>query len=258
MSHLRLFGLLGALLVAACGFGAAANPDPSESPGPASLDGRTFLSVKVDGHDLVPGTRVRLDFTDGRIGVQAGCNSMSGAYQVADGRLVTGNMATTEMGCEAALLAQDQWVLALLGGASADLAGDTLTVRNGDVTLTLKTREVADPQRPLEGTRWVLDGILAGEAVSTVPGGLTAAITIADGRIAVETGCNTGGGPAAVTPTNLTIGPLTLTKRACEPATAAIEAAVTGVLRGDPSYRIDADRLTLTAGTAGLMFRAAS
>ena len=100
------------------------------------------------------GTHVRLSFKDGRVGINAGCNSMSGAYQIVDGRLVTGNMAATEMGCEAPLMAQDRWVGAFIGGATLTLAGDTLTLRNGDTTMTLKDRAVADPGRPLEGTRW--------------------------------------------------------------------------------------------------------
>jgi len=197
--------IAAALVVAACsvsGSGGAARPG---TPAPASLNGRTFLSTKVDGHDLVPGSRVRLDFKDGRLGIRAGCNSMGGAYQIADGRLVIGNMASTEMGCEAALMAQDQWLAAFLGGAAADLAGDTLTLRNGGVTMTLTDREVADPDRPLEGTHWVLDGIVAGDAVSSVPMGVTAGFTIHDGQIEVDTGCNRGGGPVQVTPTHLTL-----------------------------------------------------
>ena len=137
-----------ALLVVACGSGG------TPSPVPASLESRTFLSTGVQGHDLVAGTHVRLSFKDGQVGINAGCNSMSGAYQIVDGRLVTGNMAITEMGCEPPLMAQDQWVGAFIGGAMLTVAGDTLTLRNGDTTMTLKDRAVADPDRPLEETRW--------------------------------------------------------------------------------------------------------
>ena len=149
MTSIRTVVLVAAaLLVVACGASGA------PSPAPASLESRTFLSTGVQGHDLVAGTHVRLSFKDGRVGINAGCNSMSGAYQIVDGRLVTTNMAITEMGCEPPLMAQDQWVGAFIGGAMLTVAGDTLTLRNGDTTMTLKDRAVADADRLLEGTRW--------------------------------------------------------------------------------------------------------
>jgi len=236
----------------------AASSPAASSPASAGLDGRTFLSTKVQGHDLVTGSTVRLTFKDRRVGLNAGCNQMTGTYDLVDGHLKTGQMMTTEMGCEPPLMAQDTWVGAFIDGATAALAGDTLTLGHGDVTMTLTDRVVADPDRPLEGTRWVLDGIVAGGAVSSVPAGVTAAVTIADGRLQVETGCNTGGATVALTATTLTVGPMALTKKACAPDAASVEAAMTAVLSGRITYEIAADALTLTAGQAGLTLRAAS
>ncbi len=143
MTSIRTVVLVAtALLVVAC------ESSGTPSAAPASLESRTFLSTQVQGHDLVAGTHVRLSFKDGQVGINAGCNLMSGAYQIVDGRLVVGNMATTQMGCEAPLMAQDQWVGAFVSGATVTLAGDALTLRNGDITMTLKDREVADPDRP--------------------------------------------------------------------------------------------------------------
>ena len=230
-----------ALLLVACTSGGA----PSAAP--ISIAGRTFLSTGVQGHDLVAGTRVRLSFEAGHVGINAGCNSMSGAYQIVDGRLVTTDMASTEMGCAGPLMAQDRWIEAFIGGAMPTVAGDMLTLRNGDITMTLKDSAVADPDRPLEGTRWVVDGIVAGDTVSTVPQGVTATITIAKGRIDVETGCNSGGGAAEIKDGHLAIGPIALTKKACAAGTMALERAVTGVLSGDVAYTIQAGVLTLTA-----------
>ena len=166
MTSVRTVVLVAAaLLVVACGSRGA------PSPAQASLESRTFLSTGVEGHDLVAGTHVRLSFKDGQVGINAGCNSMTDAYQIVDGRLVTTNVASTAMGCEPPLMAQDQWVGAFIGGAMLTLAGDTLTVQNGDTTMALKDRAVADPDRSLEGTRWVVDGIVAGDTVSSVPQG---------------------------------------------------------------------------------------
>src|SRR5262245_14958402 len=64
------------------------NQTPAPSPSASSLDGRTFLSTTVteQGKDraLVSGTRVSLTFQEGRVGANAGCNSMSGEFSIID------------------------------------------------------------------------------------------------------------------------------------------------------------------------------
>ena len=122
--------------------------------------------------------------------------------------------------------------------------------------MVLTDREVADPDRPIEGTRWVVDGLIQGDAVSSTPMGVTASFAIRGGTIQIDTGCNTGSGPVTVTDTTLTIGALMLTKKACGPDAAAMESAVTSVLQGEVTYTIEADRLTVMHGAVGLMARA--
>lgn len=241
----------GMVLLAACSAGAP-------SPSGASLNGRTFLSTGVQGADLVPGTQVRLTFVDGNVNAQAGCNVMGGTYTIDGERLRTTQLSMTEMGCDGPRQAQDEWLAAFLGNVTFTLEGDTLVLTNGTVRLTLTDKEVVTPDQALEGTLWVLDGIVSGDAVSSVPAGLTASITIADGRAYVEAGCNMGGGPVEVSADTLTFGPVATTKMACEAGPASVESAVLGVLSGTVDYTIDADVLTLDAGNAGLTFRAAS
>ena len=235
---------------------APAKPSPTK-PSPSTLDGRTFLSTSVVGHDLVPGSTVRLTFQDERIGINAGCNQMGGSYAVIDGLLTTEQMMTTEMGCEAPLMAQDTWVAGFMSGAAVTLAGDTLTLANGGVTKTLKDREVADPDRPLKGTRWVVDGIIAGDAVSSVPAGLTASVMITDDQLRVQIACSGGVALVQATATTLTIGAIAPTQDGCAPDGSAVQQAVTSVLSGQVAYTIEADVLTITAGPAGLTLRAA-
>ena len=247
--------LAATLVVTGC---SASGGAASRSPAPGSLDGRTFLSTRVQGHDLVPGSTVRMTFQGGRLGISAGCNQMSGGYTIVDGRLTTGQMAMTEMACAEPLMTQDTWVAGFVGGAALTLVGDTLTLKNGDVTMTLTDRAVADPDRPLEGTRWVVDGIVTGDAVSSVPMGVIAAVTISSGQMRVEAGCNTGSATVAVTATTMTIGPLGLTKKVCAADAMAVERAVSAVLTGTVGYAIEADVLTLTTTGAGLTLRAVS
>ena len=258
----RILGLVvaAATILSACssvGAGPSAPPSTSPSPAGATVDGKTYLSSGIQGGTLVAGTQVRLSFKDGQIGASAGCNSMSGAYTIAGGRLTASQLITTDMGCDAPRMTQDEWLAKLLGGAAITVTGDTLTLEEGPVKLTLLDKEVATPDKPITGTNWVLDGIISGDTASSVPAGVTASIKIVDGHVDVDTGCNTGSGTVEVTGNTLTFGPLTLTKKACEAGPASVEGAVTSVLTAKSvHFTIDADGLTLDAGTSGLTFRA--
>lgn len=247
-------------LVAACGAGPAGSSvdPPDRGADSGNLAGRTFLSMRIEGRDLVPGSRVRLSFDVGRIGAQAGCNSMGGSVAIVDGRLVLDDLATTEMACDPALMDQDTWLAGFLDGAAVTLIGDTLALGNDGVTLTLVDREVADPDRPLVGTRWIVDGLVAGQAVSSVPAGVVASLVFsADGRVAVEAGCNSGGAPVEIAAATMTFGPLVLTEMACEGSAMEVERVVTAVLAGTVAYLVEADVLTLDHGDSGLILRAA-
>ena len=247
-----MLAIAAALIVAACSSAGA----PSSSP--PSLDGHTYLSTDIEGAGLVPGTRIRLSFADGSLSANGGCNIMGGAYSIEGDRLVTTQLSMTEMGCDEPRALQDEWLARFLGGVTFTLDGDTLTLSDGTIRLTLLDEEVATPDQPIEGTRWVLDGMVTGDAVSSVPMGVTASIQINDGRLDLEAGCNKGGGTVEVAPDQLTFGPMMLTKMACEAGPMAVETAVTSVLSGPVGYTIDAGVLMLDAGDAGLVFRAAS
>lgn len=260
--------LATAALVAACSGGAAtpappasespASEPPAGAPAAADLAGRTFVVTKADGYEPVPGADIVLTFEDGRIGVHAGCNQMGGGFEITDGALAIGPMMSTEMACEEPLMTQDQWVSAFLPGAAVSLAGDTLTLAKDGVTLTATDKEVARPDKPLEGTLWVVDGLVTAQAVSSMPAGVTASLEFANGQVAVRTGCNTGSGSAAIGDASITFGPIGTTKMACEPAAMEVEQHVLAVLAGDVAYTIDADTLQLRGAAGGLDLRAGS
>lgn len=251
MTRSLLFLAASAVFLVACSAAGTSGPPA------AGIDGRTFLSTQVTGFDLVPGTQVRLTFTDGELSAQAGCNIMGGTYSIEGDRLRTTQMFMTEMGCDGPRQAQDEWLAGFLVDVTFTLDGDTLVLSDGSIRVTLADKEVVMPDQALEGTRWVLDGIVAGDTVSSVPVGVTASIKIAGGRVDVEAGCNMGGGAVEVTSDALTFGPIATTKIACEAGPASVESAVLGVLSGPVAYHIDADVLTINAIGAGLIFRAA-
>jgi heat shock protein HslJ len=248
-----------ALAIAACGGDDSdatpvTDPEPPPTAPPTTtapspeLDGREFLSDSVDGYDLVDGTVIRLSFDDGGLSANAGCNTLFGGYTVTEGALQAPMLGTTEMACENDLMAQDRWLTDILAlEPRVELDGDTLTLRGaGGATLVFVDRTVADPDRPIVGTRWVLDGLRTQDAVSSVPEGVVASLTIDDeGAAVVEAGCNRGSANVEVGDDTLVFGPLALTRMMCEPGAMDVEATVAAVLDGEVVYRIEADRLTI-------------
>ena len=138
--------------------------------------------------------------------------------------------------------------------------GDTLTITATDGTVvTFVDQEVANPDVPLEGTTWNVEGLVSNDAVSSVPtGGRVPAIRLEGGTVTVDTGCNTGNGTYTISGADITFGPIATTRMACtDPAGSATETAVLTVLTGTASSEVDADVLRLTNGTNGLVLRAA-
>ena len=105
------------------------------------LEGTTYVSTSVTGHDLVEGSTINLSFEGPRMQLSAGCNIISAAYDVTDGTLAwTGEPAATMMACSDDLMAQDQWLIELFQeGVTATSDGSALTLANDEVTIELSS-----------------------------------------------------------------------------------------------------------------------
>jgi len=287
-STLLLLGLT--LTLAACASGASGAPSPGSpvpaTPAPATpvptpvpptlvpptnppagtapdLNGRTFLSINVtdDGvlRTLVANTRIRINFQDGQLGASVGCNSMGGTYSIEDGKLIFHGGGMTEMGCDPARHAQDDWLMNFLGSQpQITVNGFDLVLTSGTTKVELLDREVAEPDQPLVGPTWTLSSIITGQAVSSVPAGVTATITFnADGTVNIEPGCNRGGGTYTVTEEEIVFSGLETTAMGCMASVMGVENAVLGVLSGNAvTFAVEAGLLTIMAGEHGLQFTA--
>lgn len=237
--------LAGAVILAACG---SAEPGPAGPPA-SSVEGRSFLATGAtsDGepHGLV-GT-VSLDFTQpGRVRVGTGCNSGSGPGRIADGRLILADLAVTEMGCPADLVEQEDFVLSLVGDRPmVTLTGDDLVLRSDAAEVRFLDRRVADPDRPIEGARWIIDGTFDGAVASS--SGRVGFLSFQAGRVTGFTGCRRLDGPADVVGQSITFGPLALSAASCDPVQARTEAMVLAVLRGPVTADVTGQALRLTA-----------
>ncbi len=225
-----------------------------------TLDARVFLSHSVEGRTLVPGTRIRLTFRDGRVGAQLGCNSLGAGYEIVNERLrlAPGGMSTTDIGCDPPLHAQDEWFAEFLGSRPlVALDRSRMTLSSTSTVLEFFDRRVADPDRPLIGTPWRVDTVFNGDVASSVPTTGEVTLLFRDDATLVVTaaGCTaaTVGYEVARSGESLQFGDFVVDDIGCpEPWDAALR-----VLRKSlVGYSIEADRLTLDAGDLGLGARA--
>ncbi|HEY6737774.1 MAG TPA: META domain-containing protein, partial [Actinopolymorphaceae bacterium] len=123
----------------------------------------------------------------------------------------------------------------------------------------LVDREVVDPDRPVEGTRWTLTTVVEGETASSAPAGEEQVfLEFGKGRVTGSDGCNRFRGKATVGDRSIEFGPITSTKKACaDPHAARVQGHVNDVLTGEVEYEVEARTLTLHgADGVGLQFSA--
>jgi heat shock protein HslJ len=131
----RLLAAAAALaLLSACG-----SDDEGGDITADDLDGNSYESTEVTGHEMVEGTSITLNFEDDSMSAQAGCNTMSSAFEVDDTLLRwTGEPASTLMACSEELTAQDAWLTELFTeGVDAALEDDVLILTSGNETIKL-------------------------------------------------------------------------------------------------------------------------
>jgi heat shock protein HslJ len=251
--------LVTAVLMAAGGC-AVGNRAAASDP----LRQRTFLSNAVTEHGqprpLVAGTRIRLTFDNGRVQAHAGCNQLAGKATVDGDRLVVSGVSTTDMACEPQRHEQDAWLSRFLAaGPTWQLDGDRLTLRTAQAEMQLTDRRVADPDRPLTGTRWTVSSLVDAHQASSVPNDVTAYLTFgADGVMTGWTGCNSIRARAVRDGDTVTFGDVAVTRRACVGDGARVESGVLAVLTGHTTVRIVADTLTIAQPDGrGVSLRAA-
>ena len=219
----------------------------------------TYVVTRVTDHGkpraLVAGTEIRIRFADAKVTLTAGCNTMSGGYQLEEGRLTLDQLATTDMGCDQARADQDSWLAGLFDQPVQLVTGDQPTIVSGITVLAMAERTQVHPDRSLTGTRWVLDTIVDGDTASSVPAGHTASLRILGRRVQAQDGCNDGSGTVLVRDGLIGFSDVHLTTRPC-PSSNQVAPGFAELLAGSGTYTITEDRLTITHDGHGLGFTA--
>lgn len=228
----------------------------------SELASRVFISQNIvensEPYFLVDGTNLRLVFRDqGQVTASAGCNSMSGTYQISDGIFVVKNQGTTEMGCDLELHAQDDWFFGFLGSKPlVSLDGDSLTLTNGTLEMHFLDEEVATPDLELVGPEWIVDTIIDGEAAVNEDWSSPATLQFsAEKSLSFFTGCNDGEASFEITGEKIILSSVISTDMECADEQAdRLEQAIFAVLGAEEpiSWSIQVDRLSLNIEGAGL------
>lgn len=239
--------------------------DPSTS----TPMGNTYLSTAVtedgDSKELVPKTRIRLEFArmpnknEGGprvydvLRLYAGCNQIGTAVAagelLANGRLWIDGLGGTQVGCEPALRAQEEWLKTFLtSNPSWRVDGDELTLASDGTTIRLLDKRIAEPAFPVDGIRWkVVTTITNADLRHHRYQAEQAWISFDGDRLTGWTGCNELSGAVTRTNTELTFTTVATSGHPCTGETAEIEAAILTTLGSVVTYTIDHNRMTLLA-----------
>ena len=247
---MRIVAVLLLLALAGCGGRTAAQEGPVVRSAD-SLQGRTFVAMAVteDGRprQLAPSTELSVEFTDdGRLVARAGCNIMQGQVDTAGGTLSVDGLSMTDMGCDQARHAQDDFVAGVLSADPKwELTDGRLTIRSGTSVFDMAAED--EMTRNLKGTTWVLDTLVDGEVASSVPAGAPEVTVVFDGKkVTANTHCNGYTAEYAISGDTITFTPGASTLMACAPEIMQGEQAVADALRDEVTYELTADRLTFT------------
>lgn len=219
-----------------------------------SIDGDYLLSDSV-GWDPLAGTNVRISFDDGEFSFSAGCNSHFGQYTILDGAFLTDGLGSTEMGCDALLHDQDEWLADFFeSGPTIAHASPRVVFTTDTVTLTFLDDEIAEPDLPLTGTIWNIDTLIDGDAATGAFGYDAALVFTADGTFSIDGPCNTLAGSFTVGDDALLLTDVSTTDAACtEPGKADFEAHLGDVFAaGTVTYDIDSNHLSVDRGDVGV------
>ncbi len=242
--------LLTATLTAAC-----LGSDFADSlEGTWQLTSGTVEGTPVPIIDTHP---ITITFEGDQVGGTAACNSYGGSYELSGGSITFGNLAMTEMACspDEVMEAESLYATGLTEVTSVTVDGD-LTLKGPGVELVFTHLEPV-PDTELTGTVWVLDGLIAGDAISSVSGDRATIEFFTDGSVLGGTGCWVLSGHYTINGAELQMTDLSADGPECDPDLVAQDGHVIAALEGPMRVEIDGGRLTLTSpGGDGVTYQA--
>ena len=211
---------------------------------------------------LLADTTISLNFgTDGRVSGNAGCNEYTGSYTTGGSNLYVSALATTFKLChkpDGVMVQEQQYVTALSSASTYEIAGDTLTIRDGSGAMQV----VAKPNAPqgLAGTAWDVTGYNNGkQAVVSLLNGTAITLNFgADKQVNGSSGCNNYSGGFESTAATLKVGPLAATQKACTTPEGVMvqEQQYLTALQNSATYEVSGSTLTIRDSSGAMQVTA--
>ena len=204
----------------------------------------------------IDGVEITMGIEDDTIRGVGACNIYSGDVVVDGSGFSIDSVAVTEMGCQPfeVMELEQVFLAALTAVDTASREGEDLVLTGPEVSLSFALVPPI-PDAALVGTRWQLDSVISGDAVSSTLGEPAVLELTADGGISGSTGCRLFSGSYELSGSSVEVTDLMVDSRPCGLDTAGQDGQVLAVVEEGFTYEIDGNRLTLTAsGDRGLSY----
>lgn len=187
----------------------------------------------------------QLDFQDGRYLANAGCNSISGEYNISEsGEITLEDGVSTMMLCDEETMKNEQELQSFLTGVNGfEYSQDTLTLQSDTKSMEFSAAKMAS----LTDTKWKLNGMLINDGVVNDAAFKNAFIELSqDGKISGNAMCNNFFGEFSQDENTLKIGALGSTKKMCPEEINSYETQILADLQNVSQYEISRNSLTLS------------
>lgn len=219
-----------------------------------------MTSGTVDGEDipLLDSHPVTITFEGNEVSGTASCNGYGGTFDLNGSSISISDLAMTEMACspEETMEAEATFSEAITRVDTVSL-DETLTLSGDSIEMVFEMLEPV-PDDELTGTRWLLDGLIQGDTVSTPTTGSQAFIELfSDGSATGDTGCRPFSGEYVIEGAEVHMTELAADGHECEPDFADQDNLFFSVVGDGFRVEIEGSKLTIRSrGGEGLSFMA--
>lgn len=248
------------LLLTACGTESGAGSEgDSGGRSVASEQALTGVRWNVDSltvggkkHDAPEGAYLKIG-KDGRAGGSYGCNQAGTTVSIKGDTVDFGKTQTTRMACEGGgrMKFEEDFTRALGSGKfTAKVDGDRMTLTTAKGDRVDFTSQPAEPDAPLTGTKWTVNGIGDGKTAATLPKALSGKVHLTfgdDGKVRGNLGCNDVTAKAETKDGRITFGAPATTRKMCPGDAMTTERKLLKLFGGKARYEVRQDTLKLTA-----------
>lgn len=213
----------------------------------SGLDNTSWTLVDLDGAQVVPNTGITLNFSNGGVGGNAGCNGYGSPYTVpVEGVISMPEIVSTVMGCPEPPGVEEQemaYLQTLYTVSGYRLSDNRLELMNEAGTVVLVYQAAGEDQSSIDGTSWDLVTLNGSPLIDGTQ--ITISIT-ADGSVSGNGGCNNYGREDVIAEDGIiSIPDVATTEEDCAepPGVTDQESVYYGALAGAATYQLNGNTL---------------